>query len=257
MSTPSRVTIQETYEMPSRGKFPGVPDKVTIRAMSLMDEKQRLASSGISGILDLIGNCVIKPEGFNPYKMCRFDLDFLTLKLRIVSHGPMYDVEVRCPHCGKVIKTKINLDEIACNSVDDNFSYEFEAGPLPLSGDTLTLKILTYEDVDKIESETKRILAKFPNYEGDPSEVLNYIYRISKINGEKVPYTHLKQYVESMTAADAIFIDQIYEDIVGNYGIDTDIPFTCDSCKETFVRSMPMNSEFFRPRYDTAKRQDV
>lgn len=257
MATASRVTIQETYDLPSRGKFEGVPERITLRAMSLSDEKRRLASQGLSGIVDLIGNCVVKPEDFNPYKMCQFDLDFAMLKLRIVSHGSNYNVEVQCPYCGKTIQSTINLDDIPVNMVEDDFSSEFEIGPLPISGDNLQVKILTSEDIENIESESKRILTKFPNYEGDPSEVLNYIYKIRTVNGEKLPYSQLKQYVETMTANDSIYLDQAYTEAIGKYGIDTDITFECPHCGETFIRNMPMNSEFFRPRFNIAKRSNI
>lgn len=255
MANTSRIAIQETYDLPSRGKFPGVPDKITIRAMSLLDEKKRLASQGINGIIDLIGSCIVSPENLNPYDMPRFDVDFAMLKLRVVSHGPMYNVEVTCPFCGHVNKLTINLDEIPVKSVGDDFEPVIEVGPLPASGDVLKLKMLTFGDIDKIETESKRILAKFPEYEGDPSGILNYIYKIVEVNGKKdIPYPQLKTYVEGMTAADSIYIDEAYSDFLNKYGPDTQIIVNCKNCKEDFMREMPMNAEFFRPKYYTPKR---
>ena len=254
MANTSRVAIQETYDLPSRGKFPGVPEKVTLRAMSLLDEKKRLAAQGVSGIVDLIGDCTVNPQDFNPYNMARFDVDFLMLKLRVVSHGPMYNVEVTCPHCGHLNKVAINLDEIPVNYVDDEFEPVTEIGPMPLSGDVLKIKILTFDDIEKIESERKRILTKFPNYEGDPGDVLNYIYKIKEINGKTdIPYPQLKSYVENMLASDSIYFDEMYNDFLNKYGPETDIIFTCQKCKQDFMRSMPMNAEFFRPKYNTKK----
>lgn len=248
----SRIAIQETFDLPSRGKFPNVPAQITLRAMSLKDEKQRLAAQGISGIVDLISNCVVKPENFDAFDMCRFDLDFAMLKLRIVSHGPNYKVKVVCPNCGKTIESTINLDDIATNYVEDDFSPEFEIGPLPISGDTLGVKILTFRDNNDIETEARRVLNKFPQYKGDPSDILDYVYRITTVNGEKLTYPQLKSYVENMAASDSIYFDEFYSEALGKYGLDTVIPFTCNSCGESFERSMPMNSEFFRPKYTTA-----
>ena len=254
MATTSRVTIRESFDMPSRGKFPGIPERITLRAMSLMDEKQRLASSGLAGIVDLIGNCIVEPENIDAHDMPMFDIDWAMLKLRVVSHGPVYKATVSCPHCGHVQSVDIDLDSIELVPVEDDFSAEFEMGPLPVSGDTLTVKILTFKDLEDMENESKRILAKFPEYKGDPTDVLDYIYKIVMINGEKRPYPHLKSYVESMAAADSIYFDQVYGERLGKYGPDTLLPFTCESCNEAFMRNMPMNSEFFRPRYDTTKR---
>lgn len=253
MATPSRVAIQETFDLPSRGTFEGVPAQITLRAMSLRDEKQRLASQGIGGIVDLISNCTVKPENFDAYNMCRFDLDFAMLKLRIVSHGPKYNVDVTCPYCGKHLKKEINLDDISSKSVEDDFKPEFEIGPLPVLGDTLTVKILTFRDINDIETESRRVLSKFPDYKGDPSDILNYVYKIVAINGEKVPFVKLKAYVENMPAADSVFIDEYYENALNNYGLDTVINFDCEGCNESFQRVMPMNAEFFRPRYIPTK----
>lgn len=257
MSTASRVTIRESFDLPSRGKFPGVPAKITLRAMSLLDERQRLASNSINGIIDLIGNCIVDPDNVNPYDMPRFDIDYAMMKLRVISHGSNYNAEVVCPYCGSVNKEVIDLDKIPCNYVDDDFEPEFEVGPLPVSGDILKIKILTFNDVNKIEAEAKRVLQKFPNYEGDPTDVLNYIYKIQQVNGEKIPYTQLKSYIESMPASDSIYLDQVYDEALGRYGLDTRIQFTCDKCKETFMRSMPMNDEFFRPKFNIEKRSNV
>lgn len=255
MSNTSRVAIQETYELPSRGKFPGVPDKVTLRAMSLLDEKRRLASPGMNGIIELISNCIVSPEGVNVMDMTGFDVDFLMLKLRVVSHGPMYNVEVVCPYCGKVNKIAINLDDIPVKEVEDNFEYMTEIGPLPVSGDILKVKMLTFGDSDKIETESKRILEKFPEYEGDPSGIINYIYKIVEVNGKKdIPYPQLKTYVEGMTAADSIYLDEAYSSFIGKYGPETTVMFKCNHCREDFMKDMPMNAEFFRPKYYTPKR---
>ena len=254
MSTMSRVTIQEKCELPSRGKFPGIPPEITLRAMSLLDEKQRLASTGISGIVDLVGNCIVKPEGLDPYQMPMFDIDWAMLKLRIVSHGPLYKANVVCPKCGHTMDKTINLDDIPMIPVEEDFVSEFEIGPLPISGDTLKVRLLTYKDLMDMQSESQRILSKFPEYKGDPLDVLDYIYKIVEVNGEKKPPTFMKPYVESMSAADSIYFDQAYSDKISTYGPDTQLTFQCDKCNETFIRSMPMNAEFFRPRYNATKR---
>ena len=252
MSNTSRVAIQETYEMPSRGKFPGVPPKVTLRAMSLLDEKKRLSAQGLAGLVDVIKGCIVEPQGFDPMNTPRFDLDFLMIKLRIVSHGPNYNVQVTCPHCGKVNKETLNLDEMPINYVDDDFEYVKEIGPLPMSGDVLKIKMLTFADIENIDAEAKRVLAKFPEYEGDPSAVLNYIYKIVEINGNSnIPYPQLKAYVENMSANDSIYLDQKYDEMMDKYGLVTKIFFTCDHCQQQFVRELPINDEFFRPKFRT------
>ena len=70
--------------------------------MTTFEEKNRLGSQGfwqtMSGILNAV---VVAPEGFNSEDMTLFDFHFLMYKMRTVSYGPTYKVNVTCPHCGK------------------------------------------------------------------------------------------------------------------------------------------------------------
>ena len=50
----ARVPIRETFILPSHGKvYQNIPEKITLRAMTTMDEKIRLSSSGISSFVAL------------------------------------------------------------------------------------------------------------------------------------------------------------------------------------------------------------
>ena len=59
------VPIKETHELPSLGKIYGdnFPSTVTLRAMTTLDEKTRLAGNGgLISIANLIQNCVLEPK---------------------------------------------------------------------------------------------------------------------------------------------------------------------------------------------------
>lgn len=250
----NKVAMQEVFALPSNGKFAQVPKEITLRAMSLLDEKKRLASVGLRGLLDLVTGCIVAPENVDALNMPAFDVDFCLIMLRILSHGPQYSVSVTCPHCGKTIDTQIDLGTIESMMAPDDFSAQFEIGPLPMSGDVITAKLLTYAEVLAMREEADKILAKFPQYKGDPADVLEYIYKIQKINGEEKPYVEKKAYIEQLTAADSIYLDEAYADAEGAYGPNKLVSFICDSCHNTFEKQLPMNEEFFRPKYYTAKR---
>lgn len=252
MNNNTNVTLTQKIELPSAGKFPNVPASITLRAMSLLDEKKRLASVGTQGIVNLVNSCTIDPQGFDAGNMCEFDLDYAMLALRVLSHGPKYKVSVTCPRCGHTQDEDIDISSLPCKQVDDDFSPSFEI-QLPVSGDTLTVHILCFNERERMRAEAQRILTKFPGYEGDPADVLEYIYKIDEVNGEKMPYPMKKQYVESMLAADSVHFDNVYSERIKGYGLDTLIPFTCKnvSCKAPFTRYMAINEEFFRPKHNT------
>lgn len=247
----SRVPIQETFELPSNGvlyKDYNIPSTITLRAMNALDEKTRLATSGMRTIPELLKSCIVSNEKIDPYKLKMFDLQFLMYKLRIITYGSDYKVKITCPNCGNEHEVAINLDEIPVNTLDEDFTEPFDIGALPVSGDVITCKLLSAEDYINMETEARRIKSKFPAYVGDPDFILSYKYRITTINGEYKPQS-IQSYVENMHARDMRYFDSKYNDITNNLGMDIDMLEICPSCGRDIEYTLPMTSEFFRPKY--------
>lgn len=249
-TTNNRVSIQETYDLPSRGLLgTDVPKNVTLRAMSTMDEKMRLSGSGLTLMPDLIKNCIVSPANVDTYKFPLFDIQFLMYKLRVITYGSDYKVTLRCPTCGATKEISVNLDEIPVVELPDGFTDKFTIGPLPVSGDTIECKLLNVYDYIEIERESRRILSKFKDYVGDPEMILNLQHKIVTVNSEEVPTYKIQSYVENMNARDLRFFNIEYEKIAGGYGLDTDMFEVCDKCGSDIEYALPMTSEFFRPTY--------
>ena len=245
-----RVAIQETFSIPSRGKlYANIPEKFTLRAMTTVEEKMRLAGSGFETIPNIIKACTVEPKEYDVFELKPFDLQFLMYKLRIVTYGSEYKISLVCPNCGRRHEKVINLDEIETKYLDDDSVKEpIEIGPLPISGDVIGAKILSMGDTIEIEKEAKRILDKFPEYVGDPDFILSYQYRIQTVNGEPVPKHKIQGYVESMHARDMRFFDSKYNQVAADLGMDLIMTEHC-GCGEDFDYRLPITSEFFRPEY--------
>jgi hypothetical protein len=111
--TSSRVAIQETYTIPGHAIYGDDSYKnFTLRAMTTVEEKMRLAGTGFEVIPQLIGACTVSPEDVDVSELKLFDIQFLMYKLRIITYGPDYHLHLTCPHCGKEFDVKINLDEL-------------------------------------------------------------------------------------------------------------------------------------------------
>lgn len=246
----TRVPIQETYEIPSRGKIytdMEVPSEFTLRAMTTVEEKMRLSGQGMEAIPKLIQACTVEPEKVDVSQLKMFDLQFLMYKLRIVTYGSDYDMEIRCPYCGATKRIRVNLDDIPVNYIDEIPDLKF--GPLPISGDTIECKALSSADYAYITKEAKRIRAKFPDYVGDPELILNLQQKILKINGEEMNSVMLRKYVEGMNMRDVRFLESKYNDALADIGMDTSMTEVCDSCGEEIDYNISTGPEFFRPRY--------
>lgn len=247
----TRVAIQETHSIPGYNVYGGrVPREFTIRAMTTVEEKMRLSSTGFDVIPRLISACTVSPENVDIGDLKLFDVQFLMYKLRTVTYGPDYKITLRCPHCGDIIDTTVNLDNLEVKAVPDDFVEPFEIGPLPMSKDVLECRILSSNDFMNIEREAKRIKNKNPNYVGDPEFILGYQYKIEKINGEELPPFKVQGYIEKMNARDLRYFDSKYNKIAEGYGINNISTQTCPHCGKDFNFVLPINDEFFRPTYD-------
>lgn len=247
----SRVAIRETYSLPSRGLVYGesIPDKVTIRAMTTKEEKQRLAGIGLYVIPDIIKACIVEPDNIDVYNMKLFDINYLMYKIRIVTYGPMYDLTLRCAHCGHIFNTSINLDDLPVKEVEDNFKEPFMTSPLPVSKDVIEFKLFSVNDLAHISRESKRMASKFPDYELNPEDIVTLMQKVETVNGEKLNDIDLRTYLEDMNARDLLVFETEYNKIDNNLGLDRQIVEICPNCQEDVSTLIPITDEFFRPKY--------
>lgn len=249
----NKVSIQEKYTLPSSGSdiydFE-VPDVVTLRAMSTLDEKLRLSSSnGILIIPQLIKQCMVDPQDLDVSKLKMFDIQYLMYMLRVATYGPDYAIELRCPECGHIFTANIDLTQIPVNNVPDNIN-ELLTFTLPVSEDVVECEIQSASEIMSMQAEAKRILTKFPSYVGDPEFIIRWKYIIKTVNGEVVPSKDIQKYIESMHAKDSAYLSSKYEAVVNSIGLDLSRLDICPECGEEVQYTLPVTTEFFRPRFD-------
>lgn len=246
-------SMEETYTLPSLGKLYGdkFPPEVSIRSMTTFEEKMRLGNQGFfKTMCNILNATVTSPADFDAEQLTTFDFNFLLYKMRTVSYGPTYKVNLKCPHCGKDIVCKVNLDDLEVTYINEDATSEFEIGPLPRTGDILTCKHVTIHDLMENEKRAKEILKNHPDYVGDPDYILNMVSKIKAINGEAQPQAMVQMYIEKLNSLDASYFQQAYDNIVGNIGMSTRCESTCPDCGEDLEFILPFNSEFFRPTFD-------
>ena len=247
--------VTETYTLPSKGKLYGMEEtggEITIRSMTTFEEKMRLGGQGnfwkvLSNILNAV---VVSPEGFNAEDLTAFDFLFAMYKMRVVSYGPTYKVQVTCPHCGKSSIVKVDLDDLEVKYLSDDFVEPFQVGPLPRSQDMLTCRLLRIGDFIENERKAKNILRDHPDYVGDPEYILRMISQIVDVNGKGMSPIEIKRYVEQMSAMDSAYFSQAYQKKAEDAGLNLDYTTSCESCGEPIQFALAVNSEFFRPTFD-------
>lgn len=246
-------SVTETYKIPSLGKLYGdsFNEEVVIRSMTTQEEKMRLGNQGFyKTMCSILDSVVVSHEDFQSKYLTVFDFFFLMYKMRVVSYGPIYKVQVTCPHCGKTVTVPVNLDNLEVKYLPEDFSEPFEVGPLPRSKDMLKLRFMRVVDSINNEKKVKDTLAKNPNYVGDPDYIYNLASKIVEINGESKSALEVEMYVEDMQAMDASYVTQYYNKVAESVGMSNLCKEVCPSCGEDMEFGLPFNSEFFRPTFD-------
>ena len=214
----ANATIQETYKLPSLGKLygQGFPDEVTIRSMTTFEEKMRLGNQGFwKTIVSILNAVVTSPENFDAADLTLFDFQYLMYKMRTVSYGPIYKVSLTCPHCGKQMIARVNLDELAVKYLDDSAMEPFSV-TLPRSGDVVQCKYVRVRDAIANDKKSKDILKDHPDYIGDPSYILNIASQIASVNNEEMLPIEIQMYVEKMNAMDSAYFFQAYNKVTAS-----------------------------------------
>lgn len=249
MAKGSRIAITEKVIIPGYSLYNGmIPKEITMRAMTTVEEKMRLAGTNADILGSIIKACIVEPEDFDVKILKLQDVQYLMYRLRAITYGADYHINVDCPVCGKTNEITVNLDEILVTLADENLVEPFEV-TLPVSGDIIEFNILSSGDYANIKKDANRIKAKMPAYVGNPEFMLNYQYKIKKVNGEELIPAKIQQYVENLHARDARAFDIEYDKVANKFGMDTVLSHTCDGCGEDFIYALPMTSEFFRPTY--------
>ena len=119
---------------------------------------------------------------------------------------------------------------------------------LPMSKDTIELKILTGKDDKLITNYAKTVSKKTGAKEEEIEYVERIVRRIATINGEEKDLISKREYVREMHSRDSAYMEYKLNQIKVGYTNVVDI--SCPHCGEVTTTPVRMTGEFFRPRFD-------
>lgn len=249
----ANVPIQEVFTLPSNGRLyagTNIPSEVRLRAMSTLDEKIRLASNNpFKTTPALIKNC-LEGMDFDTEDLKLFDLYFLMFKLREITYGSDYKININCRHCGATNKVTVDLSQLEVTMLDETDTEPFTI-TLPNSGDQLACKYLSCKDLNRLQNEVERIKLKDPSIdESDVNFIPGLCARVVSVNGEEWPAPKLTQYMQKMHAMDYNYFNKKYLNITNKPGINLNYVDTCEKCGKPLVFEVPILGEFFSPSVD-------
>lgn len=245
-------SIAEDFVLPSKGKLysKDINPNIKLRSMTTLEEKKRLShsDSGYKILSEIIDDCTVdnKPE-ISSYDMILGDYQYLLYKLRTVTYGPDYKVDIRCPYCGEAHSEVINLDDLEVKEYSEDIDKLLQI-TLPRSKKLVKLNILTPRMLDKINERAKEIRKKSPDIEGDPKLVLWLEAVINTVDGEVLSPAKLTKFVEQLPMADVNYINKSLDKI--KLGIMAEVQTVCPICGNDCIQPLPWSGEFFGPSID-------
>ena len=216
-------------ELPSRGIF-GMSHShsVEIRPFTFEDEKilrsiNKLADADMV-IIELIKRCTkgLKYEG-----LPLVDKNYILYKLREISYGDSYNIEVTCPDCSTANSLVVNISQLPVNFAD-------------------TSKELTNE-ITLPDSEVK-VVYRIPttldeSYLTTPEVMMDNLWKMLVSVEGHTERIIVQGFVSKTTAKD---ISHIRNAILNDdLGIQTKVNFVCNKCSSDSRVELPINESFF------------
>lgn len=253
-----KYTSAERYTLPSHGLLYDreINPEIKLRSMTVRDEMKRLAPATDNtlyrNMAEIIDSCMVEKPGISSYDMCVGDYQFLLHKLRIVTYGPEYKIEVRCPVCGDWDEHIVNLETLQLEELTE-FDREKELFlTLPVSKKVIELNITTPRLLDNIEKEVARVAKQYKKQNKEMSEIdwhllYQLVYSIKTVDGVKMSIADKESFCDKLVGRDFNAIMNAIDKLDEKVGLGATLEVHCNNCGYDMTTNFRITSEFFRP----------
>lgn len=254
-------TIAERYTLPSHGLLyeEEINPEIKLRSMTVRDEMKRLApvtdGTIYRNMAEIIDGCLVEKPGISCYDMCLGDYQFLLHKLRIVSYGPDYKIECRCPMCNDYDEHIVNLEDLKLAELKDFDRKEELTLTLPASKKLIELNITTPRMLDNIQKEVNRVAKQYKKENKLMSEIdwhllYQLVYAIKTVDGVKLNISDKETFCNKLVARDFNAIINKLDKLDEKVGLGATLEVHCNNCGFDMTTSFRITNEFFRPTTD-------
>ena len=232
----------DVVPLPSQGIFYKNKKKsVKVGYLTAQDENLLSSTNMDPGqiISQLLRSKIYEPE-FRIEDMLTGDVEAILIFLRNTAFGTKYNIKVTDPKTGRPFDCEIDLGELNIKSTNLNVDSEgYIQTNLPVSGDIVKLKFLTYGQDFQIDKE----MEKYPSGLVAPTITRKLEEKIVSINGNSERGT-IAQYVQQMPIKDSKFIRSFMME--SEPRLDLKKTVIAPSGEEVDVK-VDFGVEFFRP----------
>jgi len=244
-------TISEGMELPSKGLIYDKPvdAHIELRSMSGRDEMKRLSPSTtpFKTLADIIEGCMIEKPAIHVYDMAIGDYEFLLHRLRVVTYGDEYKVELNCPYCNESFEAMTHLDDIEVKEFDLDKFNELRNLHLPKSEHDVVLKFQTPHILDQIDSKTKEYKRRYKDATISFDLLAILVNSIESVDGVTMSDLDLESFINKLPAYDMTKIINTLDKLNACVGINNEVQVTCKHCGADVKTFFRFGTEFFRP----------
>ena len=199
---------------------------------------------------NLLDSCISREDRVKAEELTSEDAFYLLVWLRANSFGPIYDLEVTCPHagCGYGPETySVDLGDLKITYMEEDVKEPLTL-TLPKSHIQVNMKCLR-RSTELLAAKRVPVIQQRKDYKGDPTELLKRAYCIDQCiapNGEEITgVLDIEELcLKILPSADSLYIDTKMEYF--NHGIDVRVEIPCQSCEKIIHTVIPPGTEFFR-----------
>ena len=110
--------LSEIVKLPSNGKMYDI-NELTIQNMTVAEEKFLLGSNGSKSISTILSKCVLDGDKIDFDNLIEADRFYLLVRIRCLTYGEDYDINLRCSNCNNAFAHVVKLSELEVDELDD------------------------------------------------------------------------------------------------------------------------------------------
>ncbi len=243
----------EVIPLPTKGWFypeghPLSSGEIEIKQMTAREEdllaNQELIKKG--KVLDKLMEALIVNKSVRIEDILIPDKNAIFIAIRRLAYGDDYNVSVTCPACSFQNKVNINLGKLAYKQFDfdkhpkgqNEFTFK-----LPISGITVTYKLLNQYDEQSIDAELAQLKRLSKDNTAELTTRLKYL--ISSVDGN-TDRVFIRRFIEDkLSARDSLALRKHMKE--HNTDVDMTFDFKCSDCEHERRVDVPIGASFLWP----------
>jgi hypothetical protein len=215
-------------DLPSKDLENMKPLNIRLRPFRYEDERKLRSSTSITEsaeVLDeIINSCM---QGASLREVTLADKNFILYKLRQLSYGDEYEVEIPCEGCATKNQLVVKMSTLNVNRATSEMQNPF---PVKLPDSEVTVMV-------------REIMAKDEAVFNNPEDLTENLWKVVESVGDYNDRMIIQNFMTQCTARDISYLrNNIFTD---RMGIDTSVKFRCNTCSQEQNMTLPINESFF------------